>query len=65
MKIKIFACPECRARKFESLLALNVHLAKQHPSLRYKIVMIKNKPYTKSKERSTYTYIMPKQARRS
>ena len=41
MKIKIFTCPECRYRKFESLQNLNVHIGKSH-QLDYKIIGIKN-----------------------
>ena len=41
MNIKIFTCPECRYRKFETLANLNVHIGKCH-QLDYKIVGIKN-----------------------
>ena len=55
MKLKIFTCPDCNCRKFESLNALNVHLAKSH-TLNYKIVMVNNKPYKKLKIRSSVEY---------
>lgn len=49
MIIKIFTCPECRYRKFETLGNLNVHIGKSH-QLDYKIVAIKNgKPVIKRK----------------
>ena len=41
MKIKIFTCPECRYRKFETLGNLNVHIGKSH-TIDYKIIGIKN-----------------------
>ncbi len=55
MKLKIFTCPECKFRKFESVNALNVHMAKSH-TLNYKIIMVNNKPYIKLKTRSTAEY---------
>ena len=36
MKYKIFTCPECKFRKFESINALNVHIGKSH-TVNYKI----------------------------
>ena len=56
MKMKIFTCPECKFRKFESVNALNVHMAKSH-TLNYKIVMVENKPYRKLKIRGSVDYI--------
>jgi len=49
MIIKIFTCPECRYRKFETLANLNVHIGKSH-CIDYKIIAIKNgKPVIKRK----------------
>ena len=56
MKLKIFTCPECKFRKFESIAALNVHIGKSH-TINYRIVMIKNKPYKKLKTRSTAKFV--------
>ena len=55
MKMKIFTCPECKFRKFESINALNVHLGKSH-TLNYRIVMVNNKPYKKLKVRASVEY---------
>ena len=38
MTLRIFACPECRCRKFVSLNALNVHLARSH-TLPFRIIL--------------------------
>ena len=55
MKFKIWCCPECRFRKFESLVALNVHIGKSH-TVAYRIVMRNNKPYKIMKKRSSVQY---------
>ena len=47
---KIFTCPECKFRKFESINALNVHIGKSH-IVDYKISIINNKPVFKRKIR--------------
>ena len=47
--MKIFTCPECKFRKFESINALNVHIGKSH-SVNYRISIINNKPVVKLKE---------------
>lgn len=52
MKLKIFTCPECKFRKFESINALNVHIGKSH-LVDYKIAIINNKPVAKRKTRAT------------
>jgi len=56
MRLKIFTCPECKFRKFESLNALNVHIGKSHV-VDYKISIINNKPAFKKKTRGTFEYI--------
>ena len=56
MKLKIFTCPECKFRKFESINALNVHIGKSH-SVNYKISMVNNKPVMKIKTRASVQYI--------
>jgi len=56
MRLKIFTCPECKFRKFESLMALNVHIGKCH-SVPYKIVMRNNKPYSIMKKRAKVVYL--------
>jgi len=48
MRLKIFTCPECKFRKFESLNALNVHIGKSHV-VDYKISIINNKPVIKER----------------
>jgi len=53
---KIFTCPECKFRKFETLNALNVHIGKSHV-VDYKISIINNKPVFKKKTRSSVQYI--------
>ena len=50
MRLKIFTCPECKFRKFESINALNVHIGKSH-MVNYRIQIINNKPVFKSKNR--------------
>ena len=50
MKMKIFTCPECKFRKFESINALNVHIGKSH-IVDYKISIINNRPAFKKKIR--------------
>jgi len=63
MKIKIFTCPECRYRKFESLSALNIHMGKAH-TVSYKIIMKNNQPYVMQKKRSSFQYLnQPKKKR--
>ena len=52
MKYKIFTCPECKFRKFESINALNVHIGKSH-LVNYKISIVNNKPVIKLKTRAT------------
>ena len=59
MKIKIFTCPECKFRKFESLMALNVHIGKCH-TVPYRIIFKDNKPYVKMKTRGKARYINKK-----
>ena len=59
MKIKIFTCPECKFRKFESLMALNVKMGKCHTD-QYRILFRNNKPYIKMKTRSKASYINKK-----
>jgi len=56
MKYKIFTCPECKFRKFESLIALNVHIGKSHV-VDYKISFVNNKPVIKKKARAKFSYI--------
>jgi len=56
MRLKIFTCPECKFRKFESLNALNVHIGKSH-SVNYRISIINNKPVIKMKARGSFQYI--------
>jgi hypothetical protein len=49
--MKIFACPECRCRKFVSLNALNVHMARAH-TLPFRIVLSpKGKAFKKLKKK--------------
>jgi len=55
MKMKIFTCPECKFRKFESINALNVHIGKSH-SVNYRISIINNKPVVKLKTRGAVQY---------
>jgi hypothetical protein len=51
MTLRIFACPECRCRKFVSLNALNVHLARSH-TLPYRIILNqKGKAFRKLKKK--------------
>ena len=56
MKYKIFTCPECKFRKFESLVALNVHMGKCH-TVDYKISIVNNKPVIKKKVRASVQYL--------
>jgi hypothetical protein len=56
MKLKIFTCPECKFKKFESINALNVHIGKSH-SVNYKISIVNNKPVRKLKTRATVQYV--------
>ena len=56
MRMKIFTCPECKFRKFESINALNVHIGKSH-SVNYRISIINNKPVVKLKTRGAVQYI--------
>ncbi len=56
MKLKIFTCPECKFRKFESINALNVHLGKAH-TVDYKVVIRNNQIFTKKKKRASVDYI--------
>lgn len=49
MTLKVFACPECRCKKFVSINALNVHLARAH-TLPFRIVISsKGKAFRKMK----------------
>jgi len=48
MKIKIFCCMICRARGFETIGALNIHMGKSH-LVDYKIFLKNNKPFVKKK----------------
>jgi predicted TIM-barrel fold metal-dependent hydrolase len=51
MTLRVFACPECRCRKFVSLNALNVHLSRAH-TLPFKIVLNhKGKAFKKNKKK--------------
>ena len=51
MTLRIFACPECRGRKFVSLNALNVHLARSH-TLPFRIILNqKGKAFKKLKKK--------------
>ena len=51
MTLRIFACPECRCRKFVSLNALNVHLARSH-TLTFRIILNqKGKAFKKLKKK--------------
>ena len=56
MRMKIFTCPECKFRKFESINALNVHIGKSH-TVNYKISIVNNIPVKKIKTRSSVRYI--------
>jgi len=56
MKRKVWTCPECKFRKFESLIALNVHMGKCH-TVDYKISIVNNKVVFKTKTRATVQYI--------
>ena len=56
MRLKIYTCPECKFRKFESFFAMNVHLGKMH-TVPYKIVMRNNKPYRIMKKRAKVVYL--------
>jgi len=56
LKLKIFTCPECKFRKFESINALNVHIGKSH-TVDYKISIVNNKPVIKKKTRASVQYI--------
>ena len=53
---KIFTCPECKFRKFETLNAVNIHLGKSH-SVNYRISIVNNKVVFKSKARASVQYI--------
>ena len=51
MTLRIFACPECSCRKFVSLNALNVHLARSH-TLPFRIILNqKGKAFKKLKKK--------------
>ena len=51
MTLRIFACPECRCRKFVSQNALNVHLARSH-TLPFRIILNqKGKAFKKLKKK--------------
>jgi|8_EtaG_2_1085327.scaffolds.fasta_scaffold19383_4 hypothetical protein len=53
MTLRIFACPECRCKKFVSINALNVHLSRSH-TLNYKVVLnAKGKGFKKRKRTKT------------
>tara|TARA_Y100001951_G_C11171913_1_gene200773 strand:+ start:267 stop:443 length:177 start_codon:yes stop_codon:yes gene_type:complete len=53
---KVWACPECKFRKFETLNAVNIHLGKSH-SVNYRISIVNNKVVFKSKARASVQYI--------
>ena len=58
MTLRIFACPECRCRKFVSLNALNVHLARSH-TLPFRIILNqKGKAFKKLKKKQGSTIIV-------
>lgn len=44
MTLRIFACPDCRGRRFASLIGVNVHLTRSH-QVDYKLVLRKGKAY--------------------
>lgn len=51
MTLRVFACPECRCKKFVSLNALNVHLARAH-TLPFRIILnSKGKAFKKLKKK--------------
>ena len=53
MKLKVWTCPECKFRKFESLNALNVHIGKSH-IVDYKISIINNKVAFKKRQEANF-----------
>jgi len=53
---KVWTCPECKFRKFETLNALNVHIGKSH-MVNYKISIVNNKVVFKQKTRASVQYI--------
>ena len=55
---KIFSCPECRCKKFESISGLNVHLGKNH-SVSYKIAIEHNRVVIRNKVKVQISYINP------
>ena len=61
MKMKIFTCPECKFRKFESINALNVHIGKSH-TVNYRIVMVNNN-HTKNSKSDHQLIILKERSR--
>ena len=57
MKLRIFACPECKCRKFSSMNGLNVHLTKAH-TLNYKLTIRRNKAYKMRKTKRAKVIIL-------
>jgi hypothetical protein len=53
---KVWTCPECRFRKFETLNAVNVHMGKSH-IVDYKISIVNNKVVFKKKTRTSVRYV--------
>ncbi len=45
---KIFACPECRYRKFTSIRALNTHFTKEHKNKKLKFYVKRGRGMAKS-----------------
>lgn len=58
MKHKIFSCPECRCKKFESITGLNVHLGKNH-QVDYRITVRNNRVVITHKTKIKISYINP------
>ena len=59
---KIFTCPECKFRKFETLNALNVHIGKSH-TVDYKISIVNNKPVFKKKLEHQFNILKNRESR--
>ena len=50
MTLRIFACPECKCRKFKTTIGLNTHLGKSH-MINYRIVVRNGKAFKVSKQK--------------
>jgi hypothetical protein len=59
MTLRIFACPECKCRKFETVIGLNTHLGKSH-TVNYRIAIKNGKAYKVSKLRQRVKPIVVK-----